>query len=57
MRQAPELAFESLERRPAPIRVLNRERKFMAGEAPAIVQHRSDANAAWPKRDKSMDGT
>lgn len=29
----------------------------MAGEAPAIVQLRSDANTAWPKRDKSTDGT
>jgi hypothetical protein len=29
----------------------------MSGEAPAIQQLRTDANAAWPKRNKSWDGT
>lgn len=29
----------------------------MAGEAPAIVQLRSDANATWPSRNKKSDGT
>src|SRR4051794_18897558 len=29
----------------------------MADEAPAIQQLRTDANAAWPKRNKTSDGT
>jgi hypothetical protein len=29
----------------------------MSGEAPAIQQLRTDANTAWPKRNKSWDGT